>query len=193
MAANLLLLVLDAVLGFFSGALLGRFYMQWARVSFRNPIGQFIVAATDWLVVPVRRVLPGLFGLDLASLAPAWVAQVLAASVELGLRHGFPESAAALALAVLVVGLFETARVFLYLLIAVVIFSAVLSWVNPHAPTAPLFHALSRPLLAPVQRILPPIANIDLSPLVALLVFQVLLTVLGHLRASALMLAMAGG
>ncbi|GAB4170045.1 MAG: YggT family protein [Rhodocyclaceae bacterium] len=185
MLAGLLLVVLDAVLGFFCAALLGRFYMQWVRVSFRNPIGQFVVAITDWIVVPLRRVLPGLFGLDLASLASAWAAQVLLVSLGLWLRgRGMPEGATALGLTVLAAAAFETARIFIYLLIAVVIFAAVLSWVNPHAPVAPLFHALSRPFLEPLQRILPPIANIDLSPLVALLAFQVLLTLLGYLRSA---------
>jgi YggT family protein len=51
--------------------------MQWQRISFRNPIGQFVVATTDWLVLPLRRFIPGLGGLDLASLLPAWVVQVL--------------------------------------------------------------------------------------------------------------------
>lgn len=57
-----------------------------------------------------------------------------------------------------------------------------LSWVNPHAPLAPLFHSLSRPFLRPFQRLIPPIANVDLSPLVLLLVLQVALMLLAWLR-----------
>jgi hypothetical protein len=60
--------------------------MQWQRISFRNPIGQFVVATTDWLVLPLRRFIPGLGGLDLASLLPAWVVQVLVVFIALALR-----------------------------------------------------------------------------------------------------------
>ncbi|MBS0554023.1 MAG: YggT family protein, partial [Proteobacteria bacterium] len=68
MLSNILLLVLDTAGGFLTLMLLARFFMQWQRVSFRNQIGQFVVSATDWVVRPLRRFVPGLFGLDLASL-----------------------------------------------------------------------------------------------------------------------------
>lgn len=193
MLSNLLLLVLEAVLGFFTVVLLGRFYLQCSRVSFRNPIGQFLVAVTDWIVVPVRRVVPGLYGLDLASVALAWLAQVLLVAAQLWLRSPtWSDALVATLPVVFALGLFETARLFVYLLIGIVIFSAILSWVNPHAPVAPLFDALARPFLAPFRRILPPIGNIDLSPLVALLAFQVALMLLAYLRA-ALVSALLGG
>ncbi len=63
MFVQILLFILDAVCGFMTLALLVRFAMQRARVPFRNPLGQFIVAVTDWMVRPVRRLIPGLFGL----------------------------------------------------------------------------------------------------------------------------------
>mgnify|MGYP000429199715 CR=1 FL=1 len=58
------LFLLDTLAGFVCILLLLRFYMQALRVSFRNPLGGFVVQATNWLVLPLRRVLPGLFGLD---------------------------------------------------------------------------------------------------------------------------------
>jgi len=68
MLASLLLTVIETLGSLLTGVLLARFIMQWQRVSFRNPIGQFVVATTDWLVLPLRRFIPGLGGLDLASL-----------------------------------------------------------------------------------------------------------------------------
>ncbi|MCK7500011.1 MAG: YggT family protein [Comamonadaceae bacterium] len=65
----------------------------------------------------------------------------------------------------------ETVRLFVFLMIGVVLISAVMSWVNPYSPFAPLFNALARPFLRPLQRVIPPISNIDLSPLVLLLLF----------------------
>ena len=71
------LFLLDALIGFLTIALLLRFYMQAFRVSFRNQVGAFVVQLTNWLVMPLRKVLPGLFGLDLASVLPAYLLQVL--------------------------------------------------------------------------------------------------------------------
>lgn len=86
MLGSLLLTIVDTLGGLLSGVLLARFVMQWQRISFRNPIGQFVVATTDWLVLPLRRFIPGLGGLDLASLLPAWVVQVLVVFVALGVK-----------------------------------------------------------------------------------------------------------
>ncbi len=183
MLANILLLVINAAGGFLTLMLLARFAMQWQRVSFRNQIGQFVVSTTDWLVRPLRRFVPGLFGLDMASLLPAWVLQVLLVLFELSLRGAaFSGNAGAVLLGLLGVGLLELMQMMIYLVFAVVLVSAVLSWVSPHAPAAPLLQALADPFLRPFRRVLPTIANIDLSPLVLLLVLQIVLMVLGGLR-----------
>lgn len=183
MLANILLLLVNAAAGFLTLMLLARFAMQWQRVSFRNQIGQFVVSTTDWLVRPLRRFVPGLFGLDMASLLPAWVLQVLLVLFELSLRGAaFSANAGAVVLGLLGVGLLELMQMMIYLVFAVVLVSAVLSWVSPHAPAAPLLQALADPFLRPFRRVLPTIANIDLSPLVLLLVLQIVLMVLGGLR-----------
>ncbi|HZF18945.1 MAG TPA: YggT family protein, partial [Burkholderiales bacterium] len=70
-------LVIQTAFGVFVYALLLRFYMQWLRAPFRNPVGQFVSALTDWIVKPARRVVPGLFGLDLATFLIAWFAEAL--------------------------------------------------------------------------------------------------------------------
>ena len=183
MMANILLLVLDTAGGFLTLMLLARFYMQWQRVSFRNQIGQFVVTTTDWAVRPLRRFVPGLFGLDMASLLPAWVVQVLLVAIELSLRGAvFSGNVGAVLLGLWGVGLIELIRMMVYLVIAVVLGSAVLSWVSPHAPMAPVLHSLAAPFLRPFRRVVPSIANVDLSPLVLLLVLQIVLMVLGGLR-----------
>ena len=183
MLVNILLLVLDAAGGFLTLMLLARFYMQWQRISFRNQIGQFVVSTTDWLVRPLRRFVPGLFGLDMASLLPAWVVQVAMVAIELSLRGAvFSGNVGAVLVGLWGVGLIELVRMMVYLLFAVVLGSAVLSWVSPHAPLAPLLHSLAEPFLRPFRRIVPTIANVDLSPLLLLLVLQIVLMLLGGMR-----------
>jgi YggT family protein len=191
MLISILLLLLDAACGFITLMLLARFIMQWARVSFRNQLGQFVVATTDWVVRPLRRVMPGLFGLDLASLLPAWLVQTLFALLDLGLR-GPPLAGnpAAFLLGALGLGLLAVLKLAIYLLIGVVLISAVLSWVNPHAPAAPLFFRLADPFLRPIRRVVPSIANVDLSPLVLILALQVLLLVLSSIASGFMGLAL---
>lgn len=190
MLTGILLLVLDTAIGFVTLMLLARFLMQWARVSFRNQLGQFVVATTDWAVRPLRRILPGLFGLDIASLLPAWLLQAVLAPIELGLR-GLPvaDNPLGVALGALGLGLLAVLKFGVYLVMGVVLVAAVLSWVNPHAPAASVFFGLADPFLRPIRRVLPNIANVDLSPLVLLLILQVLLLVLASIAGGFLGLA----
>src|SRR5512134_3514649 len=69
--------LVDVVASFLVFMLLARFHFQWLRVPFRNPVGEFVLAITNWMVVPARRVIPGLAGLDLATLMLAGGVQAL--------------------------------------------------------------------------------------------------------------------
>ena len=183
MLGNIVLLLLNVAFGFITLLLLARFFMQWQRVSFRNQIGQFVVTTTDWIVRPLRRAIPGLFGLDMASLLPAWAFQTLHVFIELSLRGMvFDGGPAGVLFGLWGLGLVELARMGIYLIFAIVLVSAILSWVSPHAPAAPIFRDLADPFLRPFRRIVPLVAGIDLSPLVLLLLLQILLIVIGGFR-----------
>ena len=174
-------LLVDVVASLFVYLLLARFHFQWLRVPFRNPIGAFVVAMTDWIVRPARRVVPGLGGLDVATLFLAWLVQTLALWVLYLLKTADPGGAGVLPL-LAVFALFDLVRYSLYILIFAVLVQVLLSWLNPYSPVAPIFNAMTRPFLAPIRRVVPPIANFDLSPLVLLVLLQVLLIALAHLR-----------
>ena len=181
MLRQILLFVIDSVCGFFTLALLARFALQWARAPFRNPLGQFVIAVTDWMLRPVRPLVPGLFGLDMASLLLAWLWQVVNQGLALGLSGVIAAVAPAPALVVAVLAAIELVRMGLYLVFGAVLVAAVFSWVNPYAPMAGLFDALTRPLLRPFRRLVPPVGGVDLSPLLLLLVLQIALFVLATL------------
>ncbi|HMZ84314.1 MAG TPA: YggT family protein, partial [Rhodocyclaceae bacterium] len=121
-------MIVDAVISLLSITLLLRFYMQWMRVSFRNQIGGFVTQLTNWLVLPLRRFVPSLGGLDLSSLVPAVILQAIEIAVVLWLR-GSPIGIDPVRLAaiVLAVGVLEVIRLSVWLLIIIVIMSAVLS------------------------------------------------------------------
>lgn len=153
-----------------------RFWMQWARVPFRNPFAQFVIKVTDFAVRPVRRVVPGLFGLDLASLLLFFLAELLMV-LSTHWIMGYPFAVAGMDVTpgFLLLALASALRLGLYVIIGFVLIQAVLSWVNPFSPLAPVFYAMARPILAPFQKFIPPMGGVDLSPLVALIVVQLIL------------------
>lgn len=138
-----------------------RFLLQWARADFYNPVSQFIVKATQPPLAPLRRIIPGLAGLDMAALLFMLVLKF----VELWLVFELDGRSAPIgALAVLsVAGLLGLAiRVFMF----AILIQVVISWVNPgmYNPLMGLLHSLTEPLLAPARRVLPPISGLDFSP-----------------------------
>lgn len=176
---RVILFLTDAVISFFTILFLLRFYMQWLRVSFANALGHFVVTLTNWAVRPLRRVIPGIFGLDMASLLVAFLLQLLFAVLALLL---FPRFAvldpAAVALPLLWAALIALLRLSIHVLIGALVIQVLLSWVNPYSPLATPVNQFNRPVLAPLRRFLPPISGIDLSPLVAILLAQAVLMLL---------------
>ncbi len=184
-------LLLDTLGSLLATACVLRAYLNWLGLGPRNQIGQFVVAITEWIVRPLRGVLPaarkGIRSLDWASLAAALLlAIVLAAAYVMIFGRGrAPVFGAVVLLAF--VWLVEWS---LWLLTALVLLLAILSWVNPHAPIAPTIDALTQPFLSPIRRAVPLVGGVDLSPLVLILLLQVLLTLLKSVTPS--FIAMAG-
>ena len=168
--------LLQTAFGLLTYLVLLRFWMQALRAPFRNPVGQFAIALTDWAVLPLRRVIPSFRGYDLASFLLAWVLQI-AMLVLIGILVYQVNPLGALPL-LLVNSLIELVRMSLQLLIFVVIVQVVLSWVSPGHPLGYVFESLTRPFYGFFRRFVPPIGNIDLSPLFVLVIAQVLLIVL---------------
>lgn len=168
--------LLDAVAGFFCALLLLRFMMQAMRVSFAGQVGDFIVRMTNWAVKPLRRVIPGFGGMDWASVVAALAIQLLLSVFIISFTvpggSADPGAMALFAAGFAVRGLLRLA---IYILIGAMILQAVLSWVAPHSPLMRPADQLTRPLLAPIRRILPTVSGVDLSPLVAILLLQVVL------------------
>src|SRR3954470_19497361 len=125
--------LVDTLASIFVYLLLARFHFQWLRVPFRNPVGEFILAATNWLVVPARRVIPGLAGLDLATLLLAWVVQALGFWLLTAIIGAQPDAAALAAVAAV-----ELIRHSINILIFAVFVQVAFSWINPDAPMAPI-------------------------------------------------------
>ena len=192
MLTQILLLILSTVCDLLTVALLARFALQAVRAPFRNSLGQFLLAVTNWMVIPARRFIPSAFGYDTASLFLAWLWQALFIGLATGLGGGLEAISASPILGVVVIAALDIVKIAIYMVMGVVVVSAVFSWTNPYAPLAETFNQLSRPLLRPFQRLIPPLGGVDLSPIALFLALQVLLIVLANVRAN-LLPALYGG
>lgn len=167
----ILKLIVDAVATILGGILLLRFWMQAIRVRPPSSVAQFTFTLTDWLVRPLRRIVPGVGGYDWASLIGAFLVVLLATSVVL-LTGASGE-------AMFLLALYRFLTWIIYGFIALLIIEAIFSWVNPQAPLAPFVRALNDPLLRPLRKVVPLVGGLDLSLLVALILLQIAQVLLG--------------
>lgn len=148
-----------------------RFILQLVRANFYNPLCQFIVKATQPLLKPLRRVIPSMFGLDMSSLVLALLIQMALIAIILTLK-GFAVDWVFL-IPWALIALFS---LFLNILFYAMIISVILSWVAPgsHNPGAELVAQITEPVLAPFRRILPSMGGLDISPIFAFILIQLL-------------------
>jgi YggT family protein len=177
MFSQIAVFLVDTLFTFFVFLLLARFHFQWLRVPFHNPAGEFVLVATSWLVMPVRRVIPSLRGYDIPTLLLAWMLQALSLVAQIAIVGGEPRLVPVIAVAFV-----DLVRYSIYLLVFAVLVQAILSWVRTYSPFSPVLEAMTRPFLRPFRKLIPPLGGFDLSPLVLIVALQVVLIVLGHVR-----------
>lgn len=178
MLYQIVALLLDVATGLIGGACLLRLYMQAQRVPFGNPVGRLVFALSDWLVLPLRRILPAWGKWDTASLVAVWLLELiqvtaLAILAGWGLGPMLPLAA-----------VFGVIRLCLSGLMALVIISALLSWVRSDSSTADVLDRLCAPFLRPFRRLIPLVGGIDLSPLALLVALQIAGIVLASVQGS---------
>ncbi len=176
---DILTIVLRAIYWVLMPAALLRFQMQLVRAPFRNPVGQFVCAVTDWAVKPLRRILPGSGGYDWASLVAAFLIELLhgllfdVLSMRLMIARGaIPEW--------LLGAMFGFLAAVLTVALWLVIASAVLSWVRTDSFVGDILDAIVSPWLRPIRRRMPMVGGFDLSPIVLLVLLQIGLVVVAY-------------
>jgi YggT family protein len=175
-SANAFSYLVGTLLDLYITAVMLRLLLQWVRADFYNPVCQFLIKATNPVLVPLRRVIPAVGRLDTASVVlmlgleffSVWIVSRIASS---------PLSLAGIAL-------FSVTKLLATLLITyffLIIANVILSWVAGRArhPVVPLVYQLTEPVLRPFRRFIPPIAGLDLSPVFALIAIRFLLLLLG--------------
>ena len=164
-------LIVDTAATVFAAAFLLRFWTQAVRVRPPDAIARFIFKASNWLVMPLRRILPG-GGYDWASLIGAMLVAVIAVLPALWMTpHLNPKFVALIAIQQFLNWVF-------YGFMGLLVLEALFSWMNPQAPIAPFIAALNEPILRPIRRVIPPLGGLDLTVLIALVGLRVILMLL---------------
>jgi YggT family protein len=148
-----------------------RFLLQLVRADYYNPVSKAIVKLTDPLLLPLRKIIPGLFGWDVASLVLAVILQLLLAVIILLLRgYGFVSPFQFINWAII-----ELINNVLTLYFFAMLVLVIASWIAPHSynPALQLIRQLLDPLLRPIQRVLPNLGGLDFSPLVFLMLLHI--------------------
>lgn len=171
-------LIINTIAGILGGSLLLRFWMQAVRVRPPFAVAQFVFKLTDWLVRPLRKIMPGAGGYDWASLIGALLISVLGAAASYWMMPLFSAVPYLPMRLILLMALLHLITWIVYGFMALLILEVIFSWVNPNAPLAPFVQALNQPLLRPIRRIIPSLGGIDLSVLVAFLLLQIVLHVI---------------
>ena len=170
-ATDATVFLIRTVFGLFLMLVMLRLLLQMVRADFYNPISQFIVKATSWSIKPLRRIIPGLGGIDLASVVLLMAVQMLSIFL-ISLTRGMTVPIAGIA----VLAVAELINLVFTIYLITLIAQAVLSWIGPgtYNPLTSLLYTLNEPVLRPIRRLIPVISGIDLSPLVALIAIQLL-------------------
>jgi YggT family protein len=177
--------LVSVIFGFFILMIMLRFLLQTVRADFYNPISQFIVKITDPLLKPLRRIIPGLGGIDMAAIVLLIILQYIESLITFSLQ-GTPIPW----LVLFILTLFSLLKLLLYIYIFGIIIVAIASWIAPagYNPVLGLIQQIIAPIMRPIQKWVKPVSGMDLSPLVALLILNLLVMAIPYLQRSLLMM-----
>ena len=163
--------LIRTLFGLYVLAVMLRLLLQWVKADFYNPVSQFVVKVTAPALRPLRRVIPGYAGIDLAAVFLMVMLKLIEWWLVLYLGGVNPGLGGVLLLAIA-----DLLGLLLNVFLIAILIQVILSWVSPGAynPVVGLLYRLNEPLLAPARRVLPPISGMDLSPLLVLIGLQLL-------------------
>lgn len=176
--SNVLYFLVDTLFSLYIALIMIRLLLGIARADFRNPVSHFIIAATNPVLKPLRALLPAFGKIDTAAIVAMLGLKVVQLGLLLLIRGQAPSLLPLIWYATL-----QLLELAVYVYIFALIIQAVISWVNPQAlyggnPVGSLLNSLTRPIVAPIARVVPPIGMVDISPLIAILLLNIVLIVI---------------
>jgi len=179
LGTELLLDLIRLVFGIFIFMVMLRLILQMTRADFYNPISQALVKITNPPLIPLRRMIPGLWGLDLASIVLLVVLKIIEFSLIVFLV-GKEASFAGL----FIIATLDLTRLAIYIFLGAIFIDIVISWISPQSiyqnPAAGLARNVSEPILRPARRLLPPISGLDFSPILVIFLLMALLKIINR-------------
>jgi len=159
--------LISILVGLYITVILLRFFLQYFRADFYNPLSQFVVKATDPLIKPLRKIIPGFGGIDISSLLLAYlvtIAKFILISVISGQFVFYP-------IYTLLISGVDLVQSILGLFMFLIIIRVILSWVSPggYNPVLAVIGQISEPVIAKFRRFLPPMTGFDFAPMLALI------------------------
>lgn len=175
-ASNAFAFLVETVFHLYLLALMMRVLLEAVGADYFNPICQALIKVTDPLVRPLARILPRMGRINVAAIVLLYIIQVIAL-VAVGLIGNWPLNPAVLA----VLGVLKLVHMLLMFYLVLILVGVILSWVGHgfRHPIVPLVFQLVEPVLAPIRRVMPSLGGLDLSPLVAIILIQFLIILLG--------------
>lgn len=163
---NPFVFLIDILFHLYTVILMLRLILQWARADFYNPVSQFIVKITNPLVKPLRRIIPGFFGIDFATLVLIFALTTIKILIVYSLS-GYSLFSGLLIITILL----DVVDLLLNIFLFAIIIQALLSWVNPdpYNPVVALLNSLTWPILKHFRKLIPPISGFDISPIFAII------------------------
>ena len=166
-----------------AGSCLIRCLLQWQGINLTlgllNPISTYLFLFSNWIVLPLRRILPNFRKLDSACLCSAYLVLLLKT-----LLLAFISPASQSILAPFVLAIFDLIDLSLSGLVGIIFASIILSWLAAGSQARYLLNSMVNPLLKPIKRVLPNTVQLDLSPLILLIAIQILQIIMANLKAS---------
>lgn len=173
MFSEALLFLLNVIVQSFAAILLLRFHLQWLRAPLRNPVGEFVMVFTDFVVLRARRYIRAVRGYDSATLLAAWLTEMFYLACVMWIE-GYAGSRFPLT-GLMVLAAVKLLSLSLYLLMGAVLVQVVLSWVNPYSAISSVLDVATRRFLQPLRRVVPLLGSVDLSPMLLLIICQLML------------------
>lgn len=148
-----------------------RLLLAWVRAGYFNPLTHFILKLTDPVIIPLRRIAANRGNLEIATLSLILFLELMKFLLVSLLVASKTEMTTLLLLAII-----GTVKLILNTFFYAILFQAILSWIQPgYSPIKQLLAQLSSPILRPLQRLIPPIAGIDITAIPALIILQLLM------------------
>lgn len=165
-----LLFLINTLFDLYLFVLIIRIILVYVGSNYFDPVTQFVVKLTDWIVKPLRRIVPNIGRIELSSILLVLILEIVKFSLVSSLSFGLPHP---LGLLILAVG--DALKMLIMTFFYAIILQVLVSWLQPYSPVSRILYQVTLPIMRPFQRLIPPIGGIDISPIPALIVLQLLI------------------